>query len=341
MWAVSNNTPFSADGYFIRDRDGKEYWCVAVRGRFRARPDGMTDLLEPQPVRLSPAYRDAEANELLADADFAPFRPAADILVNGSAVAPDEKPIDRIDVTVAVGTMTKQAAVTGEARMVKKKRGWDVAEKERASRVELSWRRSLGGSDLFADDDGAECEANPIGRGWSRHFERAPEGAELVMPQIAAPADVFDPGRPLSQPVGFGAIQPAWTTRRIHAGTYDDAWIKNRSPLLPSDFSENFHQTAPVDQVYSGELRGGEPVRLEGLHPEGGYAFRLPQCILEADTRIAGKTLTHRFRLVQLEITGDERLVDLVWNAHVPCGGRDQDVEVSFLRLRQMAGVVA
>lgn len=148
MWAVSNNTPFSADGYFIRDRDGKEYWCVAVRGRFRARPDGMTDLLEPQPIRLSPAYRDAEANELLADADFAPFRPAADILVNGSAVAPDEKPIDRIDVTVAVGTMTKQAAVTGEARMVKKAR-LGGRRKERASRVELSWRRSLGGSDLL------------------------------------------------------------------------------------------------------------------------------------------------------------------------------------------------
>ncbi|MFK3780303.1 DUF2169 domain-containing protein [Agrobacterium sp. NPDC089420] len=340
MWAVSNNTPFSADGYFVRDRDGREYWCLAVRGRFRARSDGMTDLVEPPPIRLSPAYRDDEARELLTDADFAPFRPAADILVHGSAVAPDEKPTNRIDVTVGLGTMTKHAVVTGEARMVKKKRGWEIAEKKQAARVELSWTRSLGGSDPFADDDGAECDDNPIGRGWSRDFERAPENAELALPQIAAPADVFDPGRPLSKPFGFGAVQPAWQARRIHAGTYDDAWLKNRSPLLPSDFSESFYQTAPADQIYSGELRGGEPVRLEGLHPEGSYAFRLPQCILEADTRIAGKTLTHRFRLVQVEITGDERLVDLVWNAHVPCGGRDQDVEISFLRLRQMAGVV-
>ncbi|AYM14137.1 hypothetical protein At1D1108_45110 [Agrobacterium tumefaciens] len=341
MWAVSNNTPFSADGYFVRDRDGKEYWCVAVRGRFRARPDGMTDLLEPQPIRLSPVYRDAEAKELLADADFAPFRPAADILLHGSAFAPDERPLDSIDVTVAVGTMTKRANVIGEARMIKKKRGWEVADREGAGRVELSWTRSLGGSDLFADEDAAECEANPIGRGWSRHFERAPEGAELAVPQIAAPAQVFHPDRPLSQPVGFGAVQPAWATRYIHAGTYDDAWMKHRSPLLPSDFSEKFHQTAPDGQIYPGELRGGEPVRLEGLHAEGSYEFRLPQCILEADTRIAGRTLTHRFRLIQVEITGDERLVDLVWNAHVPCGGRDQDVEVSFLRLRQMAGVVS
>lgn len=341
MWAVSNNTPFSADGYFVRDRDGKEYWCVAVRGRFRARPDGMTDLLEPQPIRLSPVYRDADAKELLADADFAPFRPAADILLHGSAFAPDERPLDSIDVTVAVGPMIKRASVIGEARMIKKKRGWEVADREGAARVELSWTRSLGGSDLFADEDGAECEANPIGRGWSRHFERAPEGAELAVPQIAAPAQVFHPDRPLSQPVGFGAVQPAWATRYIHAGTYDDAWMKHRSPLLPSDFSEKFHQTAPDGQIYPGELRGGEPVRLEGLHAEGSYEFRLPQCIIEADTRIAGRTLTHRFRLIQVEITGDERLVDLVWNAHVPCGGRDQDVEVSFLRLRQMAGVVS
>ncbi len=341
MWAVSNNTPFSADGYFVRDRDGKEYWCVAVRGRFRARADGMTDLLEPQPVRLSPAYRDECANELLADADFAPFRPAADILLHGSAVVKDEKALDRIDVMVAVGIMTKQAVVTGEARMIKKKRGWETVERERASRVELSWTRSLGGKDPFSYDDGDACEANPIGRGWSRHFDRAPEGTEVIMPQIAAPTDVFDPDRPLSQPFGFGAIQPAWAARCIHAGTYDDAWMKHRSPLLPADFSENFYQTAPIDQIYPGELRGGEPVRLEGLHPEGSYAFRLPQCILEADTRIAGKMLTHRFKLIQVEITGDERLVDMVWNAHVPCGGRDQDVEVSFLRLRQMAGVIS
>ncbi|MCZ7464825.1 DUF2169 domain-containing protein [Rhizobium rhizogenes] len=341
MWAVSNNTPFSADGYFVRDRDGKEYWCVAVRGRFRARPDGLTDLLEPQPIRLSPAYRDLEASELLADADFAPFRPAADILIHGSAVAFDEKPLDRIDVAITVGAMTKQAAVTGERRMVKKKRGWEIVEKERVARVQLSWTRSLGGRDLFASDDGVECEANPIGLGWSCHFERALEGAELAVPQIAAPADLFDPSRPLSQPVGFGAIQPAWAARHIYAGTYDDTWMKHRSPLLPSDFSEKFHQTAPADQIYPGELRGGEPVRLEGLHAEGSYEFRLPQCILEADTRIAGRTITHRFRLVQVEVTGDERLVDIVWNAHVPCGGRDQDVEVSFLRLRQMAGVVS
>lgn len=341
MWAVSNNTPFSADGYFVRDRDGKEYWCVAVRGRFRARPDGLTDLLDPQPIRLSPAYRDEEAKELLAEADFAPFRPAADILVHGSAFAHGETPVERIDVAVRVGAMKKRAVVTGARRMVRKGRRWEITQKERIDRLELSWTRALGGADPYAsEDDEAKCDANPIGKGWSRHFDRASDGAEFDLPQIEAAGAAFEPGQALPPPVGFGAIQPGWEARRIHAGTYDDDWLRNRSPLLPTDFSETFHQAAPADQIYPGELRGGEPVELEGLHPEGPYAFRLPQCVLEADTRIAGRTTAHRFRLVSMEITGDERIVDMVWNAHVP-SGRDQDVDVSFLRLRQMAGVVS
>lgn len=340
MWTVRNNTPFSADGYFTRNREGKEFWCVALRGRFRVRADGMTDLVEPLPIRLSPLYRDADAKELLSDSDFAPFRPAADILFHGSAVSPDEKPVDHIDISVSLGSWGKRAKVTGEERLIKRKHGWGRIEKSSVTRVELSWSNSLGGRDPFVDDADLACEANPIGRGWSHHFERASEGVEITAPQIMAPNEVFEPAGILLEPVGFGAIQPAWAARLQHAGTYDDDWARSRSPLLPADFSEKFHQTAPPDQIYPGELRGGEPVSLEGLHPDGGYTFQLPQCIIEADTRIRGKTHSHRFRLVQVEITGDERLVDLVWNAHLPCGGRDQDVEVSFIRLRQMAGVV-
>lgn len=342
MWAVSNNTPFSADGYFVRDRDGREYWCVALRGKFRARQDGLVDLMEPGPIRLSPAYRDPDAMELLAEADFAPFRPAADILIHGAAVGKDEKPVERIDVGISVGELKKRAVVTGPRRMVRKSRGWETGDRERVHRVDLSWKHSLGGSDPYArDDDDRECDANPIGKGWSRNFDRAPEGAEFDVAEIGAVDTEFDPTKALPPSIGFGAVQPGWEARRQHAGTYDDEWLRSRSPLLPGDFSERFHQSAPPDQVYPGELRGGEPVELEGLHAEGSYAFRLPQCILEADTRISGRTTTHRFRLVSVEITGDERTVEMVWNAHLSCSGRDQDVDISFVRLRQMAGVVS
>src|SRR5580698_6994635 len=91
MWEIRNRTPFAAQGCFLRDRTGAEFWVVALRGRFIARADALVDISHVQDaVRLAPTYRDEGAQELSAESDFAPFRPKADIALNGSACAPDK-----------------------------------------------------------------------------------------------------------------------------------------------------------------------------------------------------------------------------------------------------------
>lgn len=153
------------------------------------------------------------------------------------------------------------------------------------------------------------------------------------------PAALFHPNRALPDPVGFGPLQRSWRPRYRHAGTYDEVWQNNRAPLLPEDFDEAFWQAAPPGQEYPGAPRGGEPVRIEGMHPDGPYEFRLPQAILEAATWFGGRVVTNRFRIVSVTLFGTDKRVEIVWNTSLPCNGRDMQIDRSMVRVRQMAGV--
>lgn len=343
MWQVVNRTPFSAQGYPVRDRDGVEHWAVALRARFDVRPDGLVSVAEDQKaVRFAPEYRDGEARELRAESDFAPFRPNVDVLVAGTACAPGEAAMRWCSVRVRVGRIEKRARAIGR-RVLRRRGGWrggyELEGPEPFAGVRLTWRASLGGVDPFAEGDGAAHPDNPVGRGWTARWSRLPGGAEIAMPLVEDPARLVVPGQPLPPPHGFGPLQPAWRPRLAHAGTYDAVWSATRAPMAPLDFSERFHHAAPADQIYPEVLRGGEPVEVEGLHPGGPYAFRLPQIIAEARTRIGREDLSARLRLISATVDGTARTVDLTWNASVPCHGRDHHVQGSTVSIRQMAGV--
>ena len=61
MWQVTNRTPFAAQGYFVRDREGVEQWVVAIRALFKIRADRLTEIAETQQaVRLAPEYAAAQ-----------------------------------------------------------------------------------------------------------------------------------------------------------------------------------------------------------------------------------------------------------------------------------------
>lgn len=53
------------------------------------------------------------------------------------------------------------------------------------------------------------------------------------------------------EPAGFGFISRAAKHRRKLAGTYDDEWLKNRHPYLPTDFDFAYWNGAPQDQQIS------------------------------------------------------------------------------------------
>lgn len=77
------------------------------------------------------------------------------------------------------------------------------------------------------------------------------------------------------RPMAFGPIGRAWQPRPQYAGTYDQKWLDEVFPFLPSDFKENYYQAAPEDQQMP-YPKGGEEVVLTNLTSEGGTIFQLP-----------------------------------------------------------------
>ena len=72
-------------------------------------------------------------------------------------------------------------------------------------------------------------------------------------------------------------------------------------------------QCAPADQRADGYLRGGEPVELENLTPDGKLSFTLPKIYLRFRTKIDGRSEDHQGRLVTVIIEPDVPQVIMVW----------------------------
>jgi hypothetical protein len=120
-------------------------------------------------------------------------------------------------------------------------------------------------------------------------------------------------------PAGFGAIASYWSPRLEWAGTYDEAWMEKKFPLLPDDFDIRFHQGALPDQLVDGYLRGGEVVALKNLTESGSLQFRLPKVYLTFSTHFGMQKQEHRASLQTVVIEPDVPQVILVWQTSLAC----------------------
>jgi uncharacterized protein YjbI with pentapeptide repeats len=72
----------------------------------------------------------------------------------------------------------------------------------------------------------------------------------------------------LREPAGFGPLDVTSPERRAKAGTYDEAWAKDRAPDPPLDFDPAFYNTAPLDQQRDEPFEVGEAFTIENMHPD-------------------------------------------------------------------------
>ena len=152
-----------------------------------------------------------------------------------------------------------------------------ATEPEPFTIMPLSYDAAFGGLDNLSPDPSKHeaWSSNPIGRGFF------PESSGSQIDNKRLP-NTEEPGKPVASPkgnyvpMGFGPIGRAWQPRPRYAGTYDQDWIDNVFPFLPSDFDDRYYQCAPLDQQVE-YLRGGEEVTLLNLTPQGETAFRLPR----------------------------------------------------------------
>ncbi|AGC49032.1 hypothetical protein MYSTI_07760 [Myxococcus stipitatus DSM 14675] len=316
-----NLTPFTAGRFVFLDGSGRESLLVVVKATF-ALQNGRAVVAESQaPLTLADEYRGEPArSSLLSVSDLAPFKPATDVLLEGFAYAGRRSRTEGL-VGLRVGAMTKGVQVFGE-------RVWEslagipsISAPRPFERMELTWERAFGGTDDSHPDHPERCEANPVGRGFrSVRSRRGVHG--LPLPNLEAPRELVRSTRERPPPCSFGPLPPHWTPRARHAGTYDDAWRRERLPLLPEDFDERHHLVAPADQRLSGYVQGGEPVKVVGATPEGALAFPLPSSRLEVIIKLGAARETPPCLCDTVHIDCERKLLTLVWRARWGVHGR-------------------
>jgi hypothetical protein len=259
--------------------DGRELLVVVVKGTFTIPESGQEAELAAEQVPLvemdvysgEPAF-----SAPLYEIDFAPRKPRCDVLLDGSAYAPGGKPIDRVTVSLRVGSLTKSVDVVGNRIWKAGVLYMAASSPEPFTVMPISYNNAFGGIDKAMDDPEKwrYFLPNHAGVGYHEYTSgKYMDGKPLP--------NTEESGRKISNPKGsyrpmaFGPLGRAWQPRVKLAGTYDKDWLENVFPFLPADFDERYYQAAPADQQ-TDFLQGGEEVELKNLTPQGQTIFKLP-----------------------------------------------------------------
>ncbi|KYG07373.1 hypothetical protein BE21_02560 [Sorangium cellulosum] len=276
--AVDNQTPWAMEPLFLADEEGRPLLVVLVQATFTLHAVRGLERAEQQPPpNLAGELwgADAATSSYRFEPAFAFFKPATDVVLVGHAQAPRHA-VPELQVVFRVGPVGKAVRVFGDRAWVRSGAAMVPSRPRPFDRIPLSYEHAFGGWDRSHPDPAKHAfePRNPVGMGF-----RAPDAA--VEEGLRLP-NIEDPGEPLQRygqavaPAGVGFVSPDWQPRAALAGTYDEAWSKERMPLLPRDFDRRFFNAASKGLVAPGYLRGDEPVLVENASPFGRLSFRLP-----------------------------------------------------------------
>jgi hypothetical protein len=310
-----NHTPFMPLVFESQDVEDRRYDVIVLKGKYEIH-NGQPLKLAPEPKPLTMAdeyYGDPTKSSLKRESDLAPFKPRTDIhFTDPVTFAPGGKPAPRWQVEIRVGPVQKALQVTGPRQWVHKSAAWKLTEPEPVTEVPLRYESAFGGAWEHQDEHGV-WEENPLGRGFvnPKHLDTK---QPVPAPQIELPNEpIADLGK-THRPQGLGPLARAWQPRRRKAGTFDDAWLKERWPGLPRDFSFEYYNSSHPDLIAPAYLRGDEAVVLQGLSPEGTLAFRLPgHTVFVALCFANGGAAPAAMLLDTVEIDAGRRECFLVW----------------------------
>lgn len=332
MLQVKNSTPFATTLMVLPDVTGIDTVYAVVKGTFAIGPRLMP-ADEQLPVTMADQhYADPATSSIRAPSDVCLGKPGTDVVLIGSAWSPDGRPTWQMDVSLTVGPLSKTVRVLGDRVWEPSGSGTSIAWVAPFVRMPLVWERAFGGSDQT--EKGARAHArNPVGTGLRVSGGTKPL-AGMPLPNVEDPRVLVSGPADSPEPAGFAPIAPHWDPRKGFAGTYDDAWQRNRAPYLPSDFDSRFFHYAPAGQVTATPVTGGEPVEVLGATPDGPLRFSLPRVVVQATFRRNEGEDVRRAALETVLIEPDAKRVILVWRAALNCDKqvlKMKQVDVSLL----------
>ncbi len=321
MLQVNNRSPFLPSINLASDEQGVETLYVVIKGTFQLR--SKPALAEPQlPPQLEDVHwAEPDTSSLRYQSELHLGKPATDIIVNGHAYAPGGRPVRQVDCGVKVGDHSRIARVFGDRTW----NGETPGVPDAFERLPLRYENAYGG--VYVDGDEEEngepvekvvsLATNPVGRGYRK--KKSTPLPDERLPNLENPRQLIQHPQDRPEPMGFGFVAPTWEPRLSQAGTYGEAWQKQRAPYLPEDFDKRFFNAAPGPMIVPGFVRGGEEVALVNISPRGRIHFRLPRFTVRCEIELAGQAEAPPVHLETVLFEPDEDRYSLTWRTQLAC----------------------
>lgn len=322
MLEIRNRTPLNVELIPGLDKNGYDYAIVIMKAKFTMVPNSTTLVFSEEPATIFQGdeyYEEPGKSSVRYGTDVSLVKQSTDVILNGQAYAPGNKPAYMVDVGVEFADQSKTCRVFGERHWEKNGLAWSHTQPRAFESIPLKYENSFGGTKKNETGDvvTAYVETNPVGKGVSAEKEGPEEGQAL--PNIEDPRSLIQHWKDRPVPAGFGFISPDWQPRVGLAGSYDSQWQASRMPLLPIDFNEGFFNSAHPDMTAKKTLSGGEIFTLKNVTEAGVLSFELPSLNLPVSISIKGKSSSYAPKLDTVVIEPDEQSVYLTWRVSVPC----------------------
>jgi hypothetical protein len=322
MQIARNTTGMLAELNVVTDKEGRDHCLVVAKGTFTIEKDGTSRLADEQQAFAfaDTHYGDPAQTSIKYESDFAPFKPRADIIVNGLAFAPRRKPATEVLVGLQFGNVKKIIRVTGDRHWDKGVAGLRPSDAQMFVTMPVIYERAFGGSDHTHPNPshhGSDLR-NPLGVGFRKNSD--PRAIlDTPLPNLEDPANAIRVWNERPAPMGFGVVGRGWQPRIKYAGTYDERWLDERFPILPEDFDTQYFLCAPADQQVP-SLRDGDIIRCANMAPDPIVSFSVPKADLPITFRFRDKDVGVQPTLDTIIVEPDKYRFIANWRATVPLG---------------------
>lgn len=318
--SIENTTTFAFEMLFLADEEGRPLLVPVVKATYSISGKRQLVLTEKQ-VPVIPAgeyWGDPNSSSYKYEPEASFIKLTTDVVLIGHAHA-SHAGIKEMLVSLQVGPLKKLVKIFGDRVWGKVLGMTMMTDPVPFERIPLVYERAFGGWDRSHSELAKHAfePRNPVGTGFRSKKGKFEEGVRLP--------NLEDPIRPLRSygdappPAGFGCISPNWQPRASLAGTYNEKWMKERMPLLPTDFDRRFFNAASPGLIAPGILKGNEPVLIENASPGGRLSFQLPG-IPPPKIHVELRGATHHDLTTNLDtviINTDENLLFLIWRTHL------------------------
>lgn len=276
-------------------------------------PPYETDTYTGEPGYSAPIYEN----------DYPPYKPKCDVILNGSAYAPQGKPCESLVASLQIGGINKHIHIIGPRHWKLGVLDGKASKPEPFSKQTISYDTAYGGTDPIPkkhpNDDQlySSLMTNPIGIGYYPHQNPQQQKGKPLPQTEAIDQPVKKSNSKKYTPQSFGGIARNWSPRAALGGTYDDHWSEHIKPFLPEDFDEHYYQFAPKDQQID-YLKGGETLVLRNLTPQGQTQFKLPSENIPMQAILSNGERHNLVPVIDtLSIDTDAGHFTLVWRARI------------------------